>query len=1031
MSVLPSKWKIRTLALIALVGFVAMTSSSCLRKSRRSMNVLPFGPACTAIPSALSYLVEDAIYVIGIEIPPNILTFTHDCANATITVEPELPPGLSLGTDGTISGTPTELTDSKEDVEFTVTVTNENGSASITIYIVIVEAPPVEPVGLEYPFDTYVFLVNAPIDPLVPTLLVPTAELFEIAPFLSPGLVINPATGVISGTPTVIADEIVYTVIASNKSGSATTMLRITVIDVPRLAGPARYLDQNRDGIAGMGDQLILTFDQPILVSGSAGPADLLLPVAGDALGAGSTLSAGANAQELRVVLGTNPSLKSRQQFASATIGSNAASGVDVDLSAPDRIESALTGADAMSTGVVDVVPGFVLAQTLAVASDAAIGDFDRDGDADVVTISSASTQYFANNGAGLLSASGPSFVVSGALAISAGDLDLDGDQDLAIGTDEGIDVWSGNGQGGFGLVQQLGSAVTRGLVLADLDRDGDLDLVGANEDVASEIWLNNGSGSFAASSSAQLASSLGSAAVGDFDGDGDFDLVLDGRLYLQASGGGFGPSATLLTTLPVRALAAFDVERDGDLDLYYGLDGSADLLFLNNGSGVFSAGSLSFSLESTSLLAMDIGSDGRTDLVAAGLDAGGDSRTRVLVNDGSTLAAAVLVTDSALALHGAVDLNRDGDLDLVSSAAGSLVTHANSLAGTWGTASLVLAPSTIPAASTYELATGDLNGDDRLDIVTAEFGSATTGAPNRVLIGDGLGGFAATAQLLGNDLSEAIALLDADRDGDLDIFAGNSNAPNRLYLNNGAGMFADSGLSLPGTQTASLAVGDLNADGNADVMVGNRGPNHVLFSNGAGGFVTSTQLVGNGWSYAVALGDFDCDGDLDLIDGTSVGRQNKLWLNDSNGIFTDSLVFLGVGEVRDLATGDIDGDGDLDVIAGQTGAGPFPFASAIWLGDGTGQFSEVIGALPEVTVTMNVELADIDGDGDLDLVVGNVGTNRLYLNDGTGQYTVTTTDLGSGEGYGLAIGDFDRDGDIDVVVGNGGGASDRIYLNR
>ena len=72
----------------------------------------------------------------------------------------------------------------------------------------------------------------------------------------------------------------------------------------------------------------------------------------------------------------------------------------------------------------------------------------------------------------------------------------------------------------------------------------------------------------------------------------------------------------------------------------------------------------------------------------------------------------------------------------------------------------------------------------------------------------------------------------------------------------------------------------------------------------------------------------------------------------------------------------------------------------------------------------------DVDGDGDLDLVVGNEGPNTVWLNNGSGSFSDSGQALGSAITYGIALGDVDGDGDLDLAEGNGD-SPERIWLNR
>ncbi len=190
--------------------------------------------------------------------------------------------------------------------------------------------------------------------------------------------------------------------------------------------------------------------------------------------------------------------------------------------------------------------------------------------------------------------------------------------------------------------------------------------------------------------------------------------------------------------------------------------------------------------------------------------------------------------------------------------------------------------------------------------------------------------------------------------------------------------------------------------------------------------------------TFAMALGDVDGDGDLDLVFGNSVS-QNRLYLNDGKGKFTDATAarWPGRGWSNAVSLGDVDGDGDLDLVLATHGQ------NRLYLNEGKGKLNDATASrLPkDVDLTKAMGLRDVDGDGDLDLVFGNEvfgngGQNRLYLNDGKGKFTDATAsrlpkEIDSTNAVGL--GDVDGDGDLDLVFGNlvfGNSAQNRLYLN-
>lgn len=347
------------------------------------------------------------------------------------------------------------------------------------------------------------------------------------------------------------------------------------------------------------------------------------------------------------------------------------------------------------------------------------------------------------------------------------------------------------------------------------------------------------------------------------------------------------------------------------------------------------------------------------------------------------------------------------------------------------------------PAYSPTSLAAGDLDGDGDLDIVC----TPNNASVNLVYVwlnnGSGVYSSAPDVATAGNPGS--VTLADADGDGDLDmlavstlVYTGGGSVVS-VRLNNGAGVFSGSQEVAAGSSLNGLAVGDVDGDGDLDLVVPNyvtAGTATVCLNDGSGTFTKSSTVSVDTKPLVAVLGDVDSDGDLDLLTGSYSAGGVSVRLNNGSGTFSGTQSVATGGYSLGLALGDVDGDGDLDLAATNSLASTVQ----VRLNNGSGTFGG--GQSVDVSLGLNhdsqpsgVALADMDADGDLDLFSANSkdGAVAVRLNNGKGTFSGSASQYVSAGYYAtkVVMADVDGDRDLDMLVGNHFETTVSIIYNR
>ena len=569
------------------------------------------------------------------------------------------------------------------------------------------------------------------------------------------------------------------------------------------------------------------------------------------------------------------------------------------------------------------------------------------------------------------------------------------------------------------------GKGYTHSVAVGDMNGDGDLDIVAGNYRQQSVVYLNDGAGNFTTERDFGAESNeTYSVAVGDMNDDGHLDIVVGNNgqqngVYLNDGTGHFPLAQPYTRTFgtgsdPTYSVAVGDMNGDGDLDIVAGNYRQRSVVYLNDGAGNFTT-ERDFGAESNktySVAVGDMNDDGHLDIVV-----GNDGQQNgVYLNDGTghfPLAqpyTRTFGTGSDPTYSVAVgDMDGDDDLDIV---AGNYQQQ-NGVYLNDGTGHFPLAQPytrTLCTGSgwTRSVAVGDMNGDGHLDSVQRS-----------VCLNDGAGNFATIIPFGGgSENTYAVAVGDMDSDGALDIVAGMNWGQNVVYLNDGAGNFP-SGRTLAAESNLqpSTAVGDMDNDRDLDIVAGGQ---NVVYLNHGGTFTQAVSFGrGNGrTTLSVAVGHMNDDDHLDIVVGNGLNgnKQNVVYLNNETGSFLTERRL----RHRSRKTRGRSRWATWTTTATWTSL-PGTMARTRCPSTKAGFFTTTVPFGPESDTTHSVAVGDMDGDSDLDIVVGNESElSVVYLNDGAGNF-LTEHHFGPEEGWthSVAVGDMNGDGDLDIVAGN------------
>ena len=549
-----------------------------------------------------------------------------------------------------------------------------------------------------------------------------------------------------------------------------------------------------------------------------------------------------------------------------------------------------------------------------------------------------------------------------------------------------------------------------------------------------------------------------------DIDGDGDMDAISassgDGKIawYENAGGAGTFGSQRVITTETIypQDVVSADLDGDGDADVLSASAGDNKIAWYENTDGLGTFGYQQIittqAVRAQSVFTADIDGDGDIDVVSASDTPGHHNMTFTWHEnvDGLGTFGAPREIASQAGRGGdvyAVDIDGDGDIDVVSASGEELVWHENT--DGQGTFDIQHPLPMDDYRGAQTIAAADMDGDGEVDIIAGNYDLLT------LFKSDGNGNFSVSQRIEDRSYSfTSIQATDIDADGDSDILAAMTLSAEFFshggkiawFENTPTGTLEERTITTRTRDARSVFAADLDGDMSLDVLAASSADHQIAWYNNIGSADTfpSEHLITPPADdvQAVHVVDIDGDGDMDVLSAS--GEDATIMLHENvngAGVFLSRYLITPPAVpasdsnwfddrfFRSVSAADLDGDGDLDIVASSALHDSVHNTIAWYENLGDRSFGPEQEITTKAYFAPTIFIADVDGDGDQDVLsaadahyndhfdstiawyentdgVGTFGAQQIIARDAAGANSVFATDV-------------DGDGDTDLLWGS------------